>query len=149
VNRDILTQTIVITVVSAISYMAQFAIFFGGNRDNGPNPIVLILSMILAPLAATMLQAAVSRSREYEADRLGAELCGKPTSLAGALTKIETAVRQIPMQVSDSNAQSTAHMFPVNPFTGGRMMRLLSTHPPTEERVSNLMEMDRTGVYPQ
>jgi heat shock protein HtpX len=149
VHRDILTQTIVITVVSAISYMAQFALFFGGNRENGTNPIVLILSLILAPIAATMLQAAVSRSREYEADRLGAELCGKPASLAHALGKIENAVHQIPMQVSESGAQSTAHMFPVNPFSGGRMMRLFSTHPPTEERISLLMEMDQTGVYPK
>ena len=148
VHRDILTQTIVITVVSAISYLAHFAIFFGGNRDDGPNPIVVILSLILAPVAATMLQAAVSRSREYEADRLGAELCGKPSSLASALSRIETAVHQIPMQVSESGAQSTAHMFPVNPFSGGRMMRLFSTHPPTEERISNLMEMERTGFYP-
>jgi len=149
VHRDILTQTIVITVVSAISYMAQFAFFFGGNRENGTNPIVLIASLILAPIAATMLQAAVSRSREYEADRLGAELCGKPSSLANALGKIENAVHQIPMQVSESGAQSTAHMFPVNPFSGGRMMRLFSTHPPTEERISLLMHMDQTGVYPK
>lgn len=149
VHRDILTSTIVITVVSAISYLAQFALFFGGNRENGTNPIVLILSMILAPIAAMMLQAAVSRSREYEADRLGAELCGRPSSLAYALGKIENAVHQIPMHVSDSGAQSTAHMFPVNPFSGGRMMRLFSTHPPTEERISLLMEMEQTGVYPK
>jgi len=149
VHRDILTQTIVITVVSAINYMAQFALFFRGNRENGTNPIVLILSLILAPIAATMLQAAVSRSREYEADRLGAELCGKPASLAHALGKIENAVHHIPMQVSESGAQSTAHMFPVNPFSGGRMMRLFSTHPPTEERISLLMQMEQTGIYPK
>lgn len=149
VHRDILTQTIVITVVSAISYMANFALFFGGSRDdNGPNPIVVILSALLAPLAATMLQAAVSRSREYEADRLGAELCGRPSALAHALAKIENSVRQIPMEVSASGAQSTAHMFPVNPFSGNKMMRLFSTHPPTQERISNLMEMEQTGVYP-
>ncbi len=147
VHRDILTQTIVITVVSAISYLANFALFFGGNRDDGPNPIVVLLSALLAPVAAMMLQAAVSRSREYEADRLGAEL-SRPAYLANALAKIERAVHQIPMEVSSANAQSTAHMFPVNPFSGSRMMRLFSTHPATEERIQNLMEMERTGVYP-
>lgn len=147
VHRDILTQTIVITVVSAISYLANFALFFGGSRDEGPNLIVVILSALLAPVAAMMLQAAVSRSREYEADRLGAEL-SRPAYLANALGKIERAVHQIPMEVSSANAQSTAHMFPVNPFSGSRMMRLFSTHPATEERIQNLMEMERTGVYP-
>jgi heat shock protein HtpX len=149
VNRDILIQTIVITVVSAISYMAQFAIFFGGNRDNGPNPIVVIASLLLAPIAAMMLQAAVSRSREYEADRLGAELCGRPMSLANALAKIEQSVQRVPLQVSDAGAQSTAHMFPVSPLAGRGFSRLFSTHPPTQERIELLSEMDRTGIYPK
>jgi heat shock protein HtpX len=150
VNRDILTQTIVITFVSAISYLANFALFFGGSNDeDSPNPILLIATMLLAPIAGTLLQAAISRSREYEADRLGAELCGKPSSLANALHKIEHAVHQIPMQMSTAGAQSTSHMFPVNPFSGSRMLRIFSTHPPTEERISNLMEMERSGIYPQ
>lgn len=149
VHRDILTQTIVITVVTAISYMAQFAIFFGGNRDNGPNPVVVLASLILAPIAAMMLQAAVSRSREYEADRLGAELCGRPSSLANALAKIEQSVQRVPLQVSDAGAQSTAHMFPVSPLAGGRFSRLFSTHPATQERIALLMEMEQTGIYPK
>lgn len=149
-NRDILTQTIVTTVVSAISMIAQFAIFLPlGNRDgNGPHPIVMLLSLLLAPIAAALLQSAISRAREYEADRVGAEICGQPKSLANALTRIESFVARIPMQTNEGTAQATAHMFPVNPFRGGAMMRLFSTHPDTAERVHNLMEMDKTGIYP-
>ena len=147
-NRDILTQTIVTTVVSALSMMAQFAMFIpfgGGDRDS--NPLVALVVLITAPIAATMLQAAISRTREYEADRVGAEISGEPEQLAGALQRIEKAAQQIPMNVSDTAMRSTSHMFPVNPFSGGRFMSLFSSHPETEERVDKLMHMARTGEY--
>ena len=147
-NRDILTQTIVTTVVSALSMLAQFALFLpiGGDRD-GPNPLVAILVLITAPIAASLLQAAISRTREYEADRVGAEISRNPQSLANALQRIEQAVEQVPMQVSETAMRSTSHMFPVNPFKGGRLMSLFSTHPDTEDRVERLMHMARTGEY--
>ncbi len=147
-NRDILTQTIVSTVVGAITMLSQFAIFIPfGNSDRGGNPLVALLVLILAPLAASMLHSAVSRTREYEADRGGAIISGNPRSLASALQKIEAAAQRVPMQVSERTAQSTSHMFPVNPFSGGRMMRLFSTHPPTEERIEKLNKMAETGKY--
>lgn len=150
-NRDILIQTMVITVVSALSMMAQFAYFIplgGSSNNNGSNPLVALLVMITAPIAAMMLQAAISRTREYEADRVGAEISGKPQSLASALQQIEQAAKQIPMNVSESAMRSTSHMFPVNPFSGRRLMSLFSTHPPTEERIAALNEFARSGVYP-
>lgn len=151
VNRDILTQTIVTTMVSAIGMIAQMAYFLplgSSDDDDRPNPIVSLLLLILAPVVGALLQAAVSRTREYEADRLGAELCGRPASLASALDRIERSVLQIPMMASQTTARATAHMFPVNPFSGSGAMRLFSTHPATEERIANLMEMEKTGVYP-
>lgn len=147
-NRDILTQTIVTTVVSALSMLAQFAIFIplGGNDRNG-NPLVALLVLITAPIAAAMLQAAISRTREYEADRVGAEISGQPQRLASALQQIEKAVEQVPMRVSETAMRSTSHMFPVNPFSGGRFMSLFSTHPDTGDRVERLMHMAQTGEY--
>lgn len=148
-NRDILTQTVVTTVVSALSMLAQFAFFIpigGGDRD-GPNPLVALLVLITAPIAAAMLQAAISRTREYEADRTGAEISGQPQHLAYALQRIEKAVEQVPMRVSETAMRSTSHMFPVNPFSGGRFMSLFSTHPETSDRVERLMHMARTGEY--
>lgn len=147
-NRDILTQTIVTTVVSALSMLAQFAYFIpmGGN-DRGSNPFVALIVLITAPIAAMMLQAAISRTREYEADRVGAEISGAPQHLASALQRIEKAAEQIPMQVSESAMRSTSHMFPVNPFSGNRFMNLFSTHPDTQERVQKLRNMARTGTY--
>ncbi|MDZ7772768.1 MAG: zinc metalloprotease HtpX [Balneolaceae bacterium] len=149
-NRDILIQTMVTTVVSALTMLAQMAYFIplGGSSDRGSNPLVALLVLITAPIAATMLQAAISRTREYEADRVGAEICGKPQSLASALERIEDAARQIPMKVSDTAMRSTSHMFPVNPFSGKGIMSLFSSHPPTEERVEALREFARTGIYP-
>lgn len=148
-NRDILTQTIVTTVVSAITMIAQFAIFFpiGRGDGSGPNPIVLLLTLILAPLAAAMLQSAISRTREFEADRVGAEICGSAESLASALRKIQASVQRTPMQASETAQRSTAHMFPVNPFSARGMSRLFSTHPDTGLRVKKLMEMEKSGVY--
>ncbi len=148
-NRDILTQTIVTTVVSAITMIAQFAIFLpiGRGGGDGPNPIVLILTLILAPLAAGMLQAALSRTREFEADRVGAEICGSAESLANALQKIQASVQRSPMQASETAQRSTAHMFPVNPFSARGMSKLFSTHPDTNLRIRKLMEMEKTGRY--
>jgi len=147
-NRDILTQTIVTTVVSALTMLAQFAYFIPiGGSDRGSNPFVALIVLITAPIAATMLQAAISRTREYEADRVGAEICGQPGKLASALQRIEKAAEQIPMNVSDTAMRSTSHMFPVNPFSGGSFMSLFSTHPDTEDRVERLMHMQNTGEY--
>lgn len=149
-NRDILIQTIVTTVVSALSMLAQMAYFIplGGSSDRGANPLVALLVLITAPIAAMMLQAAISRTREFEADRVGAEISENPRSLATALQQIEKAAEQIPMKVSDTAMRSTSHMFPVNPFSGQRFMSLFSSHPPTDKRVEALMELDRSGRYP-
>jgi len=147
-NRDILTQTMVTTVVSALSMLAQFAYFIpfgGGDRDS--NPLVALVVLITAPIAAMMLQAAISRTREYEADRVGAEISGEPQQLASALQNIEKAAEQIQMNVSETAMRSTSHMFPVNPFSGQRFMSLFSTHPETQDRVDRLMHMARTGEY--
>lgn len=147
-NRDILTQTIVTTVVSALTMLAQFAYFIPiGGSDRGSNPLVALIVLITAPIAAMMLQAAISRTREYEADRVGAEISGEPQHLATALQTIEKAAEQIPMRVSESAMRSTSHMFPVNPFSSGRFMNLFSTHPDTQERVEKLQYMARTGEY--
>lgn len=142
-NRDILIGSIAATVAGAISWlahMAQWAAIFGMGRDDdeGSNPIALILLMIFAPIAAMLVQMAISRSREYVADRRGAELCGNPRYLAGALRKLEVSNRQAPMpQVNEA----TAHMFIVNPLRAGGLMSLFSTHPPMEERVRRLEAM--------
>jgi heat shock protein HtpX len=147
-NRDILTQSIVATVVSAITILAQFAIFLPfGRSDDGPNPLTIILTLILAPIAAAMLQSALSQTREYEADRTAAELTGNPLSLANALRRLEVSAQQIPMQASEYQAKSTSHMFPVNPFSGRSISRLFSTHPPTEKRIAKLEGMHVTGTY--
>ncbi len=140
-NRDILIGSIAATLAGAISYlahMAQWAAIFGGfgGRDNEDNnPIALIAMMILAPLAAMLVQMAVSRSREYAADREGARLIGSPYPLANALRKLETANRQLPMRNVN---EATAHMFIVNPLRAGGLRALFSTHPPMEERIRRL-----------
>ena len=142
-HRDILISSIAATFAGAITYlahMAQWAAIFGGGRDRddeGGGAFGLIVMAIVAPLAAMLIQMAISRSREYEADRGGAEISGNPLCLAGALKKLQMANQQIPME---ANA-ATAHMFIVNPLTGGGLMSLFSTHPPLEERVRLLEEM--------
>ncbi len=141
-NRDILIGTIAATIAGAISWlahMAQWALIFGGGRDDeDSNPLAVIAMMILAPMAAMLVQMAISRSREYQADATGARLCGNPFSLANALRKLEAANRQLPMsQVNEA----TAHMFIVNPLKGGGLMTLFSTHPPMEERIRRLESM--------
>jgi len=142
-NRDILISTIAATIAGAISYlahMAQWAAMFGGTRDNERegNPIALIVMMIVAPLAAMIIQMAISRSREYGADMGGARICGNPLSLANALRKLEYANKRIPMVGANA---ATSHMFIVNPLSGGSLLRLFSTHPPIEERIKRLEAM--------
>ncbi|HPJ96221.1 MAG TPA: zinc metalloprotease HtpX [Syntrophales bacterium] len=146
-NKDMLIGSIAATIAGAIvmlANMAQWAAIFGGlgGRDDdgeggGGNMIGLIVMAILAPLAATIIQMAISRSREYMADAGGAKISGKPYGLAGALEKISLASRQIPME---ANPQ-TAHMFIVNPLSGRALMNLFSTHPPVEERIARLKRM--------
>lgn len=138
-NRDILTSSVVATIASAISTLAWMGMFFGGNRDNG-NGGGGILAVIIAPIAATLIQLGISRSREFQADADGARIVNDPEALAAALLKIEMGARRVPMQVSNS----TAHLFIINPFAGMKGANLLSTHPPTEERVARLARMSRT-----
>lgn len=141
-NRDTLTMTVTATLAGAVGMLANLAFFFGGSRDdrNGPGPIAGILLMILAPLAATLVQLAISRSREYEADRGGAELCGDPDALADALEKLEAYAHGIPNQAAEANP-ATAHIFIVNPLTRGGIDGLFRTHPSTQERVALLRAM--------
>jgi heat shock protein HtpX len=143
-NRDILISTIAATIAGAISYlahMAQFAMIFGGHRDDdeGGNPFAAIAMMIVGPIAALIVQMAISRSREYAADQGGAQIAGNPRYLAGALRKLDRASQQIPM---DANP-ATSHMFIVNPLSGGGLLKLFSTHPPIEERIARLESMGR------
>jgi heat shock protein HtpX len=140
-HRDILISTVAATIGAAITMMAHMAMFMPvGSRDDrgGPNPLVLLAMALLAPLAATIIQLAISRQREFAADRGGAEIAGSPMGLASALRRIESAVKQIPM---DANP-ATAHMFIMSPFAGGGgMAKLFMSHPPTEERVRALMAL--------
>ncbi|MEJ8574870.1 zinc metalloprotease HtpX [Microbaculum marinum] len=139
-HHDTLIMTITATMAGAISMLANFALFFGGSRNNPLGLVGTILMMILAPLAAMLVQMAISRSREYEADRIGAEICGQPLWLASALGKIAGAAKRIPNQAAERNP-ATAHMFIINPLHGERMDSLFSTHPATENRVARLREM--------
>jgi heat shock protein HtpX len=139
-HRDILISTISATMAGAISSLARFAMFFGGGRDsNGrsANPLAGLLLALLAPLAATLIQMAISRAREFEADRGGAEISGDPEALAGALAKIDRYARGIPMIAAEEHP-ATAQMMIMNPLRGGGIANLFSTHPPTEERVARL-----------
>lgn len=140
-NRDILIQSIAATIGTAITYVAHFGFLFGGRSDDeergGGSIVGSILMMILAPLAAALIQMAISRSREYIADRTGAEICGRPLWLAGALGKLERGSEAIPMNAN----QATAHMFIVSPLSGGGISGLFSTHPPIEERIARLRHM--------
>jgi heat shock protein HtpX len=142
-NRDILTSSVAATMAAAITLLARSGFFFGGD-DEGGGLIGGLLMLILAPLAAFLIQAAISRSREYAADRGGAEICGRPRALAGALKKLEAGAQQVRMNRSDRTSDATAHLFIVNPFSGGMggLRSLFSTHPATEERVRLLEEMD-------
>ena len=142
-HRDILISTISATVAGAISSLAQFGMFFGGNNNNregGGNPILSILVMIVAPIAAMLIQFAISRSREFEADRGGAEISGDPEALASALEKIHRFAQGIPMETAEAHP-ATAQMMIMNPLSGGGLKGLFSTHPDTGERVARLMAM--------
>jgi heat shock protein HtpX len=141
-NRDILISTISATVAGAISSLAQFGMFFGGSRDgeDRPNPIVSIIIMIMAPIAGMLIQMAISRTREFGADRGGAEISGDPEALASALAKIDAYARGIPMHTADQHPE-TAQMMIMNPLSGGGLRGLFSTHPSTEERVERLLTM--------
>ncbi len=140
-NRDILIGSIAATIAGAISYlayMAQWSMIFGGRDDEDSNPLAMIALMVLGPIAAMLVQMAISRSREYGADATGARFCGNPRYLASALRKLETSNRQMPMAKVN---EATAHMFIVNPLKAGGMRALFSTHPPMDERVRRLEEM--------
>ena len=145
-NRDTLISTISASVAGAISALANFAMFFGGSRDESrPNPIVAILIMILAPIAAGLIQMAISRAREFGADAGGAEISRDPEALAMALQKIDHYARGLPMPTAEHHPE-TAQMMIINPLSGGQIASLFSTHPATEERVARLMQMAR-GSY--
>ena len=144
-NRDVLISTIAATMAGAITYlahMAQWAAVFGGrsrdDEEGGSNPIAMILLAILAPIAALLVQMAVSRSREFQADATGAKVAGRPWGLAKALEKLQMANQAMPM--ADATP-ATAHLFIVNPLSGETLMRLFSTHPPLEERIARLRAM--------
>ena len=145
-NRDTLTMTIAATIGGAISMLANFGMMFGGNRDNnnkgGLGILGTLLMVFLAPLAAAVVQMAISRSREYEADRGGAEISRQPLWLASALRKIDAAAHEIPYETAERNP-STAHMFIINPLSGQGMDNLFSTHPNTENRIAALEEIAR------
>jgi heat shock protein HtpX len=144
-NRDILVGTVAAGIAGAISYlaqMAQWAMIFGGRREDeegGGSPIAAFVMMIVGPIAAMMIQMAISRSREYGADAAGAMIAGNPLHLASALNKIHNVSRMVPMNASPA----TAHMFIVNPLSGGGLLKLFSTHPPIEERVARLEAMSK------
>ncbi|MEN7528128.1 zinc metalloprotease HtpX [Cupriavidus sp. 2SB] len=148
-HRDILTSTIAATMAGAISALANMAMFFGGRDQNGnrTNPIAGIAVALLAPLAASLIQMAISRAREFEADRGGAEISGDPQALASALDKIHRYAQGIPFQAAEEHP-ATAQMMIMNPLSGGGIANLFSTHPATEERIARLMHMAQTGTYP-
>jgi len=140
-HRDILISSVAATLAAAIMMLSRFAMFFGGSRDDreGRNPIALLAMVILAPIAAVLIQAMISRSREYDADAGGASIAGGPGGLINALRKLEAASQVVAL---DANP-ATAHLFIVNPFSGSGMLSLFSTHPPTEKRIEALMQLAR------
>jgi heat shock protein HtpX len=141
-HRDILISTVSATMAGAISMLANFAMFFGGRDSEGrsTNPVVGLLVMFLAPIAASLIQMAISRAREFEADRGGAEISGDPRSLASALEKIHRVAQGTPLETTERHPE-TAQMMIMNPLSAGRLRGLFSTHPSTEERVQRLLAM--------
>lgn len=144
-NRDTLIMTITATIAGAISMLANFAMFFGGRNREGGGILGSLLVMIFAPLAAALVQMAISRGREYEADRIGAEIAGDPMALASALRKIDQIARGIDNWQAEANP-ALAHLFIINPLHGGARDALFSTHPATENRVAALMQLAEAGV---
>jgi heat shock protein HtpX len=141
-NRDTLTMTVTATIAGAVAMLANFAFFLGGGNGERSNPIAAILIMLLAPLAASLVQMAISRAREYEADRIGAEIGGEPQALARALEKIEGYARQRVNMDAERNP-AMAHLFIINPLAGRGADNLFSTHPNTRNRIAQLMEIAR------
>ncbi len=139
-NRDTLIMTITATLAGAIGLLANFAFFFRGGRDNPLGIIGLLATMILAPLAAGLVQMAISRTREYEADRVGAEICGRPLALASALKRIQGLAGRVDMNTAERNP-ATAHMFIINPLHAHAHDKLFSTHPATANRVRALEKL--------
>jgi heat shock protein HtpX len=139
-HRDILTSTVTASIAGAISTLAQFSLFFGGRDNDNRNPIVALLVLILAPIAAMLIQLAISRAREYEADRGGAEISGDPRALADALAKIDRYAKGLPLETAETHP-ATAQMMIINPLSGGGLSGMFSTHPPTEERIRRLLAM--------
>lgn len=141
-NRDILISTITATLVGTITFLARmagWAMIFGGRDEDSGSALSSLVLLILSPIIAVLIQLAISRSREFMADEGGAQISGQPMALAAALNKLNTASKQIPMRNAET---STAHMFIVNPFTGKSLMKLFSTHPPVEERIKRLQEIE-------
>lgn len=137
-NRDILIASIAATLAAALTYLVYFGRFLGGGRDRGPlGGILALVAILLVPLAAGLVQAAISRTREFGADAGGAEISGKPRALASALKKLEAGAKQLPMQVNPA----AEHLYIVKPFSGRGMMSLFRSHPPTAERIERLLEM--------
>lgn len=153
-NRDTLIMTVTATIAGAISMLANFAMFFGGGSHNGErqggNALIGFLVMFLAPLVTMLVQMAISRTREYSADRTGAEICGDPLALAGALQKLEQSASRIDNHIAEANP-ATAHMFIINPLHAHRVDNLFSTHPNTQNRIAALknMQMPKGGSYRQ
>jgi heat shock protein HtpX len=141
-NRDILISTMSATVAGAISMLANFAMFFGGRGEDRPHPVVALAVMIIAPVAAMLIQMAISRSREFGADAGGAEISRDPEALASALRRIEAYAKGLPMPVADAHPE-TAQMMIINPLSGNGIKSLFSTHPSTEERVAKLLAFAR------
>ena len=145
-NRDTLTMTVAATIAGAIGFLAQFALFFGGSRNGErSNPLAGILVMIFAPLAATIVQMAISRTREFSADRLGAAICGMPRALASALQRIEQLATGRVMPTAEHNP-SSAPLFIINPLRLGGVDNLFRTHPRTEDRIRALLALEQDGV---
>ena len=148
-NRDTLIMVVAATLggaISMIANIAQWGLIFGGGRssdDRDGNPLAALVGIIVAPIAAMLIQMAISRSREFGADEQGARLSGNPLALASALRKIEGYAKQAPMQ---HGGPATAHLFIINPFTAGALAKLFSTHPPTEERIARLEQFARGGL---
>jgi heat shock protein HtpX len=142
INRDVLTSSIAATLAGAITFAARSAMWFGGGRRDrdGGSPLVGLVVLLFSPIAALLIQLMVSRSREYEADSSGARLVGYPNGLASALRKLQAASKQIPLAGA---TPATAHLFIVNPLSGGGITGLFSTHPPLEKRIARLMDLNR------
>lgn len=145
-NRDTLTMTITATLAGAISMLAQFGLFFGGNRNSPLGLIGTILVVLLAPIAAMLVQMAISRTREYAADKTGAEICGNPMALASALQKLQQTAQTTDNRQAEANP-ATAHLFIVNPLRGVKLDGLFSTHPRMEERIRRLTAMQASGMH--